>query len=326
MSDTAVNNPPEGSGSNKRKREDDNAGPDAQRVATTQSGGNTNVPALSQAGENQATYSHSLSGYEAHGLPSTSPEMNIDQQILQHVGGSSNGITDENALSTAKAALAAQPQNKYPPPPEAGFDGSGQLSHGLGFGEEINQSTTLQGHNQTTGAPAPTATTTTMQGHPPQQHSTAAAVYAAREAQNMNQTKPAVGSPEWHALRKNNHKEVERRRRETINEGINQIAQLVPNCDKNKGAILQRAIEYIVQLQEERKQMNTRWEQNNLTTTQALNEISAQNAKLKAEVNRRGEIARKWLQRARDAGLEFDDYEDEKELGPVENTHNTENA
>lgn len=100
----------------------------------------------------------------------------------------------------------------------------------------------------------------------------------------------------------------------------------MPNCDKNKGAILQRAIEYIVQLQEERKQMNTRWEQNNLTTTQALNEISAQNAKLKAEVNRRGEIARKWLQRARDAGLEFDDYEDEKELGPVENAHNTENA
>lgn len=123
-----------------------------------------------------------------------------------------------------------------------------------------------------------------------------------------------------------NKNTVERRRREAINEGINQIAQLVPNCDKNKGAILQRAIEYIVQLQEERKQMNTRWEQNNLTTTQALNEISAQNAKLKAEVNRRGEIARKWLQRARDAGLEFDDYEDEKELGPVENTHNTENA
>ena len=37
-------------------------------------------------------------------------------------------------------------------------------------------------------------------------NSTAAAVYAAREAQSMNQ-KPTVGSPEWHQIRKNNHKE-----------------------------------------------------------------------------------------------------------------------
>jgi len=114
---------------------------------------------------------------------------------------------------------------------------------------------------------------------------------------------------------------VERRRREAINEGINQIAQLVPNCDKNKGAILQRAIEYICQLHEEKKSMTERWEQSNMTTTHAINEISAQNAKLKAEVNRRGDIALKWIQRCRDAGLEFDDYDDEKELGQLEVDH-----
>jgi hypothetical protein len=33
-------------------------------------------------------------------------------------------------------------------------------------------------------------------------------------------------------------------------------ARLVPNCDKNKGAILQRAIEYILQLQEEKKNID----------------------------------------------------------------------
>lgn len=148
-------------------------------------------------------------------------------------------------------------------------------------------------------------------------NSTAAAVYAAREAQSMNQ-KPSVGSPEWHQIRKNNHKEVERRRREAINEGINQIARLVPNCDKNKGAILQRAIEYICQLHDEKKAMSERWEQNNMTTSHAINEISAQNSKLKVEVNRRGDIALKWLQRCRDAGLEFDDYEEAKELEPLE--------
>lgn len=114
---------------------------------------------------------------------------------------------------------------------------------------------------------------------------------------------------------------VERRRRETINEGINQIAQLVPNCDKNKGAILQRAIEYISQLHEEKKQMNTRWEHTNLTTQQALAEINTQNAKWKAEANRRGDIALKWIQRCREANLKFDDYDDEKDLGQLDTDH-----
>lgn len=92
----------------------------------------------------------------------------------------------------------------------------------------------------------------------------------------------------------------------------------MPNCDKNKGAILQRAIEYICQLQEEKKAMEHRFEQNNLTTSHAITEISQSNQKLKAEVDRRNNIAMKWLQRCRDAGLEFDDYEDAKELESAE--------
>jgi len=36
---------------------------------------------------------------------------------------------------------------------------------------------------------------------------------------------------------------VERRRRETINEGINELAKIVPGCEKNKGSILQRAVQ-----------------------------------------------------------------------------------
>jgi hypothetical protein len=38
---------------------------------------------------------------------------------------------------------------------------------------------------------------------------------------------------------------VERRRRETINEGINEIAKIVPGCEKNKGSILARAVQFI---------------------------------------------------------------------------------
>ncbi|KAF9103431.1 basic helix-loop-helix protein [Mortierella sp. GBA35] len=58
-------------------------------------------------------------------------------------------------------------------------------------------------------------------------------------------SKAAVGSPEWHKIRRDNHKEVERRRRENINEGINDLAKVVPNCEKNKGAILREAVKYI---------------------------------------------------------------------------------
>lgn len=92
----------------------------------------------------------------------------------------------------------------------------------------------------------------------------------------------------------------------------------MPNCDKNKGAILQRAIEYICQLQEEKKSIDERFEQHSLTANHAIAEISQSNSKLKAEVGRRNNIALKWLQRCRDAGLEFDDYEEAKELEKLE--------
>lgn len=316
-------------GSNKRKRETpDNAG-DAQRItrpAPTHNGGLQGLQGGMQgspSGGQQQYYSaaeHSMSGYETHGLSGSGPELSqIDQQLLQHVGGAQNGVNDDNAM-TAKAALAAhQPQSKYPPP-DTSFDNGG-LGHNLTFGEDVNQVPMPAVHNQ-----------------PVHNHSsTAAAVYAAREAQNMGQ-KPPVGSPEWHTIRKNNHKEgkvishfatmflypnyhchpVERRRRETINEGINEIAKIVPGCEKAKGSILQRAIQYIGTLQAEHKAMSSRCEAINMTTNHAITEISAQNTKLKGEVNRRGDVALKWIQRCREAGLEFDDYEDEKDLGPIE--------
>ncbi|KAI9273582.1 hypothetical protein BY458DRAFT_435087, partial [Sporodiniella umbellata] len=57
-----------------------------------------------------------------------------------------------------------------------------------------------------------------------------------------------VGSEEWHRRRRESHKLVERKRREAINQGINAIARCVPGCEKNKGSILHRAVEYIQQL------------------------------------------------------------------------------
>ncbi|KAJ5573881.1 uncharacterized protein N7459_008308 [Penicillium hispanicum] len=284
MSDPSMNSPD--GNAHKRKREgSDDLGHDPQRLNRSSHGSNGSM------GDNQANFAHSSLNYE-HGLPNTGSELNIDQQILQHVGPQ-NGLSDDNALTAnAKAALAAHtPQHKYPPPPDAAFD-AGNLTQGLSFGDEMGQPPMGSAHSH---------------------NSTAAAVYAAREAQSMNQ-KPTVGSPEWHQIRKNNHKEVERRRREAINEGINQIARLVPNCDKNKGAILQRAIDYICQLQEDKKNLDERFESHSLTTNHAIAEISTSNSRLKAELGRRNNMALKWLQRCRDAGLEFDDYDEAKEL------------
>lgn len=171
-------NSPDGN-SHKRKREgSEDLGHDAQRMNRSSHGSNGSMP-----GDNQANFGHSLGNYE-HGLPNAGSELNIDQQILQHVGPQ-NGMSDDNALTAnAKAALAAHPQHKYPPPPDAPFDAS-NLTQGLNFGDDMGQGPMPGAHNH---------------------NSTAAAVYAAREAQSMNQ-KPTVGSPEWHQIRKNNHKE-----------------------------------------------------------------------------------------------------------------------
>ncbi|EER36656.1 HLH DNA binding protein [Histoplasma capsulatum H143] len=125
-------------------------------------------------------------GYDTHGLPANTTELSqIDQQLLQHVGNQ-NGVSDDNAM-TAKAALAAHsPQSKYPPP-DPSFENNAAMAHGLTFPEDVNQVPMTNVHG----------------------HSTAAAVYAAREAQNINpkptsnaaaakqSTKASTRSPRW---------------------------------------------------------------------------------------------------------------------------------
>lgn len=115
--------------------------------------------------------------------------------------------------------------------------------------------------------------------------------------------KPAVGSDEWHKVRKDNHKEVERRRRETINEGINELAKIVPGCEKNKGSILQRAVSFITQLKENETQNIEKWTLEKLLTEQAIAELSASNDKLKAECERAWREVETWKKTCQSAGL-----------------------
>ncbi|KAK7742083.1 basic helix-loop-helix protein [Cytospora paraplurivora] len=115
--------------------------------------------------------------------------------------------------------------------------------------------------------------------------------------------KPAVGSEEWHKMRKDNHKEVERRRRETINEGINELAKIVPGCEKNKGSILQNAVRYITKLKEDEQQAIEKWTLEKLLTEQAIAELSSSNDKLKNECDRLYQELEMWKRLAQGAGL-----------------------
>jgi bHLH factor len=130
MSDSGIT-AADNNGNNKRKREDDSLGPDPQRLATSHSGSNGTVPGLN--GPNDAhAYTHAgLGHYDGRA------DLNIDEQLLTHVA-QSNGLPDDSALTAnAKAALAANPQNKFSSPPDGGFDG--QISHGLPFGDQLTQ-------------------------------------------------------------------------------------------------------------------------------------------------------------------------------------------
>ncbi|EWC47821.1 hypothetical protein DRE_03021 [Drechslerella stenobrocha 248] len=107
-------------------------------------------------------------------------------------------------------------------------------------------------------------------------------------------TKPQVGSEEWHRVRKDNHKEVERRRRETINEGINELAKIVPGCEKNKGSILQRTVQYINELKKELEKVNNDRGVEKMLTDQAMRDLTNANDKLKAECERAWREADTW--------------------------------
>lgn len=216
----------------------------------------------------------------------------ISEQLLQSLGQNGEPTPDEENQRTAQAALNTPMQPGSYPPPDASFDSGSSSHYGLSFpdGNDLTPSTASQ-------------------------------LQAAREV-TMSVNKPAVGTNEWHAQRKNNHKEgklyrngipsvllihslVERRRRETINEGINEIAKIVPGCEKNKGSILQRAVSYITELTTKERS----WANERVTIDVAIKELSERNNKMKASAEQAWAESNKWQKRCREAGLHFDDYD-----------------
>jgi len=91
--------------------------------------------------------------------------------------------------------------------------------------------------------------------------------------------RPDTGSEEWIRMRKANHKEVERRRRGNINEGINALAAIMPNDageSKAKGAILSRATQYIQHLKDNEARNIEKWTLEKLLMDQAMGDLQAQ--------------------------------------------------
>ncbi|KAG0337588.1 basic helix-loop-helix protein [Podila humilis] len=75
--------------------------------------------------------------------------------------------------------------------------------------------------------------------------STLATVPITTEGDATTTTKLIPGTDAWHKMRRDNHKEVERRRRENINHGISDLSIAIECTEKNKGQILRDAVKYI---------------------------------------------------------------------------------
>jgi len=87
-----------------------------------------------------------------------------------------------------------------------------------------------------------------------------------------------ASSEDWTRIRKDNHKEVERRRRGAIDAGINELSALMPtggSSDKAKSAILSRAVTYIRQLKENEACNIEKWTLEKLLMDQAMGELRA---------------------------------------------------
>ncbi|KAI9292356.1 hypothetical protein K502DRAFT_325838 [Neoconidiobolus thromboides FSU 785] len=92
--------------------------------------------------------------------------------------------------------------------------------------------------------------------------------------------KPIVGTSEWVASRRQSHKEVERKRRECINQNINVLGELVPGPERNKGGILHRVVQHIKDLQQENELLRDGFSNED---KMILERLKQENKKLKEE-------------------------------------------
>ncbi|KAF2202305.1 hypothetical protein GQ43DRAFT_369437 [Delitschia confertaspora ATCC 74209] len=286
---------------NKRKRDARDNGAARPAPATNNTGGNTTD--LSD----QATASY----LAAHNASANDEDM--QQQFDLHQNG---GANSSSAGDTAAAALAHYSMT-VPQATELSFQPQTTPPEGAGFnmGEHaLHQQQQGPGLSDFSLDTLKAATQTPRSAPPPPEASPPTAVGSGH--------KPPVGSDEWHKVRRDNHKEVERRRRETINEGINELAKIVPNCEKNKGSILQRAVQFIQRLKENEAQNIEKWTLEKLLTEQAIQELSTSCEKFKSELNRAWEELAIYKRACENAGIVPDEIKAREESNGEQNGEN----
>jgi hypothetical protein len=287
--------------SQKRKRVTESASPDSRRNKRGAPAAAMSVPDT----DAQTFLSDTVSiAQAAQAAQAAHDHVNVDDfsALAQASASDHNDTTDaSNASSTAAAALNMYPSLHIPQSTEEAF--ANQATP-----ETQHEDNTFSNHSVSQappdGLPLPPPPSTIQQ--PPSNGVQQEQRYSAPP-----NAKPAVGSEEWHKMRKDNHKEVERRRRETINEGINELAKIVPGCEKNKGSILQRAVSFITQLKENETQNIEKWTLEKLLTEQAIAELSQSNDKLKLECDRLYRDMETWKQIAQSAGLQLPQQKEE---------------
>jgi hypothetical protein len=250
----------------------------------------------------------------AHNASTNDEDM---QHFDQNGGANASSVGD-----TAVAALAYHHQMNVPQATELSFQTQNSGGDGTSFsmGDHQSQSTGMQDFSLEA---LKAATQTPRSGH----------AVTSDSPPNTGGHKPPVGSEEWHKVRRDNHKEgelclwplhnipysnmlsVERRRRETINEGINELAKIVPGCEKNKGSILQRAVQFITQLKENEQQNIEKWTLEKLLTEQAITELSASCDKFKAEMQRAWEECGIYKRACENAGIVPDEIKERENNG-----------
>lgn len=125
----------------------------------------------------------------------------ISQHLVRHVGNPNHGLPENShASSTAAAALAGiMPQLTVPQPTDLSFVGTGSSQEGdrqLDTSFDLGGPDVAANHN-VQGTPYH------MGGFP----GGGGPVPTGREVSNGGGIKPAVGSEEWHKVRRDNHKE-----------------------------------------------------------------------------------------------------------------------
>jgi bHLH factor len=82
-------------------------------------------------------------------------------------------------------------------------------------------------------------------------------------------------------------KNVEKKRRETINDGIKRLSDLVPGADKNKSKIINQAAHYIEALKRNETSNLEKWTLDKLMTERTIRDLQTENEELRRAVEKR---------------------------------------